>query len=94
MIYQHENAVNTSGRRRLVVGSSMAHFDWSLVLMMPKRIVLETLRRLTAKPLDFSTRTNPRKNMQDLCGYLQLLDPSMKRIFLYCMHDDLSSAAK
>ena len=54
--YQHENSVSTFGRRRLVVRSSMLHFNWSLVLMMPKRIVLKTLRRLTDKPLDFSTR--------------------------------------
>ena len=93
MIYQHENSVSTFGRRRLVVRSSMVHFNWSLVLMMPKKIVLETLRRLTAKPLDFSTR----KIQGKYAGSARV--PAASRSFdeknlLYCMHDDPSSAAK
>ena len=91
---KHENAVSIFGGRRLVVGSSMVHFNWSLILMMPKRIVLKTLRRLTAKPLDSSTPTNPKskENAQHLHGYLQLLDPSIKRS-TESMHDHLSPAA-
>ena len=85
MIYhQHENSVSTFGRRRLVVRSCMVHFNWSLVLMMPKKDSLRDAKEIDGQTPGFLLHTNKSKktnNVQDLHGYLQLLDPSIERIF-------------
>ena len=68
MIYsQHEDSVSTFGRRRLVVRSCMVHFNWSLVLMMPKKDCLRDAKEIDGQTPGFLLHTNKsKKKVQDL----------------------------